>query len=180
MGWLFSERWPTRRDLINAIVSTPQIQSCKALRHCCTGNNLWVLNEVVDSDNTTHRFITLYMLQKHGGTYPFWGYKDIEETCGPVALTCPISYIDACTEPANDWSREWREKVRARHAATKQKLKIGDQFTFCSGTKNYEVVLDLPNSYGVIEIETGNYYRLKRSQLSLIQLVKKEVSTNAS
>ena len=119
MGWLFSERWPTRRGLINEIVSTPADKGgiVKVLRHCCTGNNLWTLNEVVDSDNTTHRFITLYILQKHGRAYPCWGYKDVEETCGPTALTCPVSYIDACTEPANEWSREWREKVRARYAA---------------------------------------------------------------
>jgi hypothetical protein len=175
MGWLFSERWLTRRALINEIVSPPADGGVigKVLRHCCTGNNLWTLNEVVDSDSTTHRFITLYMLQKHGRTYTCWGYKDVEETCGPVVLTCPLSYLDACTEPANEWSREWRKKVRARHAALRQKLDPGQQFTF-HGVRYYEIVRKVSDGYEVVALHGGTRHYLSRSQLPRIQLVEKE------
>ncbi len=65
MGWLYSERWPTRKDLIDHITTqTP------TLKHCCTGNNLWCVHEVKGI-----RFVCLYLMQFHGGSFKYWGVQ---------------------------------------------------------------------------------------------------------
>ena len=171
MGWMFSTDWPTRRALIDDLLSPPLIGTDKkVIRHCCVGNNLWTLNQRVDENGITYRWIILFKLQKHGKNYPYWGYKSIEETCGPVDITCPLSYIDACTEPYNEYSRNWREEVRKYHVGITQKLKPGDCFVlFCRGFKVIEQKRG--NRYLIQELDTHALYSLPRSHLPNIQLV---------
>jgi len=126
MGWLYSERWPTRKDLIAHL--TKDNEHSKTLKYCCVGNNLWMVKELPDGT----RFILMCLMQFHGGSFCYWGYKDIDETSGPSAVNCPLSYIEMCTEPHNDYSREWRERVRQYHKLRNRKLAIGDTFTYCS------------------------------------------------
>lgn len=60
-----------------------------------------------------------------------FGYKDMDESCGPYEAQCPARILDLLTEPANDYAREWREKCRARLRLTERKLpKSGDRLIF--------------------------------------------------
>ena len=98
------------------------------------------------------------------------GYKSIEETCGPVDITCPLSYIDACTEPYNEYSRNWREEVREYHVGITQKLKPGDCFVLYD--KAFEIVKQKPgNSYVIRELNTHAIYSLPRKYLANIHLI---------
>jgi len=159
MGWLYSERWPTRKHLITHL--TENNEHCTTLKHCCVGNNLWMVKELPDET----RFILLCLMQFHGGSYPYWGYKDIDETAGPNAVNCPLSYIEMCTEPNNDYSREWRERVRQYHKLRNRKLAIGDTFTYCS---MHWQVCDIHGMQGwsITQLpEQGLVYRFHRRQM---------------
>jgi hypothetical protein len=46
-----------------------------------------------------------------------WGYKDMSESVGPCYYKCPLKFLNLAPEPTSEYSKEWREKVRAYHAA---------------------------------------------------------------
>jgi hypothetical protein len=62
---------------------------------------------------TLDRFIVLYLLVKNNGA---WGYKDIDESMGPVEVNCPLSFLDGLS-PATGFATKWRERVKKYHAS---------------------------------------------------------------
>jgi hypothetical protein len=67
-------------------------------------------------------------MAKHGGSYPYWGYKDIDETMGPVELSCPESYLTMCTAPESDYAYQWRQRVYKK-AQKARRMKIGTRWS---------------------------------------------------
>ncbi len=132
MGWLFSEQWPTRKALIKHLVEGNGV---KTLKHCMVGNDLWCVHEY-EARNRTIRFVCLYMLRGplpknakyEGRDRNWWGYKDIDETMGPVKLSCPESYISMCTAPESEWAYQWRQRIyeKARKA---RRMKVGSRWS---------------------------------------------------
>ena len=113
MGWLFTPG-ASRRDLIHRLTSdsvarTGEVHS-KTIRYCLRGNNLWALTELCRGPYAGTKFIMLYMLRKDSQVEG-WGYKDIEESCGPYYLSCPKSYIKQASAPINKYSADWRKAV---------------------------------------------------------------------
>lgn len=121
MGWLFSERWLKRKDLIEHLVENKG--GAKVIKHCCVGNNLWLVMETERRPGVTIRFVVLCMMQgPHnsgkgytGSDKDWWGYKDVDEGMGPYQMSCPESYLTMCTAPENAYAYEWRQRIYARH-----------------------------------------------------------------
>lgn len=172
MGWTYSYNWPTRKDLIKHLLVN-EGSKYKAVRHCCVGNHLWVVFEATLEEKTV-RNICLFKMQFHTKDYPYWGYKDIDESMGPNEVTCPLSYIDMCTEPTSEYSHEWREEVRAYHRLRSRKLNIDDEIILYG--KTYRVCEDLGRKgYRMTLLPAqGLVYRLKPSQIHLIEILRKE------
>ena len=111
MGWFFPYHTYNRKTLIDERVA-PYIgenHKIEVIRYCVRGNNLWKLTELTMPDGKVERFIALDMMQKSGGT---WGYKDLDDGCGPFYYNCPLCYVDACTETTHKTANHWREQVR--------------------------------------------------------------------
>lgn len=113
MGWLYNiqSRSSLIAERIAGFESEHAIVSFE--RHCCVGNTLWKLTRVRrKAGGPDDLFITVDLLQtyKQGGSQ-WWGYKDMDEGCGPYETSCPKSYVRACTAPGNQWAREWRAKI---------------------------------------------------------------------
>ena len=56
-----------------------------------------------------------------------WGYKDLCETMGPHEAQAPLRLLDLLSplDPeAGRYAQGWREKVRAHHAAKRDRLKV--------------------------------------------------------
>jgi len=58
-------------------------------------------------------YICLTSSDKKGG-YNF-GYKSMDETCGPTESKCPMSILNLLTPTDSKWANEWRERCRAYH-----------------------------------------------------------------
>jgi hypothetical protein len=58
-----------------------------------------------------HIFVALleYYRENRG-----WGYKSMEETCGPCVDGCPKKYFDMVPCPDHPWARAWRLKCNLR------------------------------------------------------------------
>lgn len=71
--------------------------------------------------------------------YHNFGYKDMDETCGPCEAQCPERILDLLTPTEHAYALDWRARCRAYHAARKArpKIKIGDTLVY--GGKEYRV-----------------------------------------
>lgn len=54
------------------------------------------------------------MLDYRPRDYWNFGYKDMDESMGPVYYNCPARILDLLTEPVNETAREWRQRCRER------------------------------------------------------------------
>lgn len=164
MGWLFSRRWSTRKDLIDHLVK--ENSAVETLKHCCVGNNLWCVHKT----NEGLTFIALYTMQLHRGDFPYWGYKDIDESMGPYQVNCPLSYLEGLSEPTG-YAGEWRKKVREYHARRNRKFEVGNKIRLPDG-REFQVCATHGNAgYSVTQLNwQGPVYRLKKSQLSQVEI----------
>ena len=131
MGWTFVDGF-TRKQIIEEITEgwTHEDGSgvgCKTIKHCCSGNTLYVVHENTRRNGEVYRFIGVHLLQR--SSYG-WGYKSMDEDRGPYQTNCPVSYIELAEEmPPSDGmgknSIEWRVKVRAEAALRSRKYTVG-------------------------------------------------------
>lgn len=137
MGWLFLQG-ASRRDIIAEVTAERHNDDngfrIRTLRHCCRGNVLYALYETTRGDGITQKWICVVQMQR--GQDDSWGYKDVDESMGPIYFDCPVSYLDDADPPINESAAEWREAVRARAAAralhNAKRPKVGEVWT-CRG-----------------------------------------------
>jgi hypothetical protein len=120
MGWLFTDG-QTRKELIEKCLrpwKSPH-SSDWALAHCTRGNVLWVVWEYY-TQATGHfeRVILCILLQRSSDG---WGYKDLDEGCGPCYYSCPEKYLTMGTRVLN---RKWREGVRKYHVMRRARAAV--------------------------------------------------------
>ena len=119
MGWLFSPSWATRADLVRHLRRPERFgDRLQLVRACVTGSHHWYL---VRELATGQHWIGLDLLQGSGRAGEGWGYKDLDESVGPTACDCPLAYLAAPHAERDGWAAQWRERVRAYHAARKAK-----------------------------------------------------------
>ena len=135
MGWLFTNG--TTREAMVQRATRPfggvreeggvKIQwERRVIARSYSGNNLWTVcgefrgpegGELTEDESL--RFIALFLIR---GGHGEWGYKDVEESMGPLELTCPPKFLDMTPDPGWRWDgRPWRERVREHWAAKKIK-----------------------------------------------------------
>jgi hypothetical protein len=168
MGWLFG--WHTRKDLVDHLITGNGV---KTIEHCFKGNNLWAVNEYTKQDGSTVQYIALYLLRGRTGSRDGWGYKDMDESCGPNYYNCPLKYLDMVKnyEPVG-YAKEWREQVREYW--TKRNRKLGPGTRIKVSGKEWEVVgrpYRNKRDYAVKDIENGGVYRMKEKYLVDVEVL---------
>lgn len=88
--------------------------------------------------------------------YHNFGYKDMDETCGPNEVDCPKRIFDLLTGEPEGYAKEWRERVAARLAekAARAKVSKGDVVAF-TGDGEYDKRLA---RLGTLRWEKGNTF----------------------
>jgi hypothetical protein len=180
MGWTYG--WAERRFLIEEILKSNltwsnERSANKVLAHCCKGNNLWAVCETTRHKTPegaafdppcVQRWVALYLLRRCGSPAE-WGYKDMDESCGPCEVNCPLSYLELAPLVDVGYAKAWRERVReywARQAtgrALAKSLKAGDKFRTARG--EWEFVRDYSRVYVVGTDSTGRSYRVRKADI---------------
>ncbi len=108
MGWTYTKQ--TREALIADLLSD---QFHHTVQHALIEDHLWVVKEHV-RNGALRRYITVFLLDCSNG----WnGYKEIDESMGPVALDCPLEFIDLVdSQKPIGYAAAWRAHVRTFHA----------------------------------------------------------------
>lgn len=127
MGWVFSERWPRRKDLIRDRTKDETWKrdgasfERRCLAHTYRGapfaGVLYSVHELTrtqpDGTEKKSRYIIIDLLRWHAADFGgCWGYKDMDETMGPYYYGCPLKYLDMVPCSNYETARKWREKVR--------------------------------------------------------------------
>jgi len=141
------------------------------LRHSVVGNHLWTLIKCPDG----RTIIGLDLLAGGGKQGMGWGYKGMDEESGPYVYDCPLSFLDAASEPRGH-AVEWRLKVREHHARkTSHKAFAGQVVSY--GADTYTLVAPAgPRRGWTVTSSAGFRFRMNFKQLARATWVNTEVA----
>jgi hypothetical protein len=117
MGWTYSSEWRNRAQLVEYLTSARRMGSGLAVLRSAVKPSEYgsrgVLWTVVERKADGRRFIgcDLLDLTRFQGVAE-WGYKDMDESCGPNEINCPAEFLELVPAPDSPFSRAWRERVR--------------------------------------------------------------------
>lgn len=179
MGWLFT-RGATVKDIVKERLkggsyTSGRLAGCRQvlLDHALVGGNLWIAWGIVRPDGTeVDRFIELDLIRsdREFGA----GYKDMEESMGPVEVNCPLRLLDLVPEPKDSqYAKDWRGRVREHHAARRKQetlrkgLKAGDKLKLAPGWTLESVTILEHAARGFLVIgNDGGLYRMSTRHLA--------------
>lgn len=111
MGW-DSIEGATRADIIREVTCPRPDSGWRMLKHRVCGNTIYGIVEVTRPDRQPERFIEVVFVEEDPGFG--WAYKRMDESVGPYAYACPLTYLDEVPSPGG-YADTWRAKVRAYH-----------------------------------------------------------------
>jgi hypothetical protein len=164
MGWLYNSAWQTKKEIVDHLARGFS-SGVSVLDQASTTEGAYFL--IKDPQGCT--MIICCKIQKSSEGY---GYKDMDELCGPYMHDCPLRLLDTpCTVPdPHGYSKKWRDSVRAFHAKK-------------SKNKNIDLVGRAVRLYGRVYqiigkqdqslrgVFQGVTYRIRRSQLKDIEIL---------
>ena len=112
MGWTFVYGFD-KQDMVKELLT--ETETAKVIDHSLRGSRLWVALSV-GKEGDRNPVIALFLLAKDGYSY---GYKDMDETCGPFYYDCPLKLLKAAPDSSKFANAEWRAKVRKYWAKKK-------------------------------------------------------------
>ena len=163
MGWSYPYSTKTRADLVRYLRRPERFgEHLQLVRACVTGSRHWYLVRV---KATGMHWIGLDLMQGIRGDG--WGYKDIDESCGPCEVGCPLSYLAAPHAELGDYAAQWRERVRAYHAAqlVRPALVAGSWVSYGGRVYQLSAPAGPRRGWHVVDV-FGQRYRMKARQLA--------------
>lgn len=127
MGWLFYDRIPanpeaeirricTAQD--NNRTMTPAAIARDGMNWYAAVRVTFASAEAAEASGVVRRFAlapdhsyifgAVFLTEISGG----WGYKDIDETMGPVESHAPAAILDLLSPTTDQWALDWRERCR--------------------------------------------------------------------
>jgi hypothetical protein len=164
MGWSFSTQWRGRAELVRHLRRSDRFDDkWHLVRACTSGNHHWYL---MQERATGMHWIGLDLLQS-GGPGNGWGYKDLDESVGPSAVDCPLTYLAAPHGEPVGHAAQWRERVRAYHAGRQARPAPAPGVWVKYGGRAYRLIEPVgPRRGWRVADELGDTYRMQARQLS--------------
>lgn len=172
MGWLFG--WETKESLVEHLLRQDN-SNVDVIDHSLRGSNLWMLCRMKNATSgypEGYKFITLCKLQFSPGAGPWdrdWGYKDIDESMGPVEMDCPEKFLSQ-SDDTSEFGTAWRARCRTWRRERRDRLKFiaglkpGDKFLY--GDLEIQFTRHLPWAKNYIAgIHNGTEFRWKKSKV---------------
>ena len=188
MGWLVSYEKLRHGETVDSRMrenmSWSQHDAASGERHeiiaSATVGSTWYAAVKHTLTNGTFRTFALICLTSKGRrANEGFGYKDMDETCGPNECACPARILDLLTPTDIEYANDWRARCRANATTTKAARaaipKAGARVTFnppltYSGVAiaDFIVVPNPPRTRGLIGQRAdgkGGLYRLPTNRL---------------
>ena len=161
MGWSFNPNDTGRKAHIESLTNQRHFSNGYVpITFRVVGNRVWQL--VQRPDGT--KFIALDLIAKERGGG--WGYKGMDEDCGPYFFDCPTTLLDKADPPTTANAEAWRIKVY--EYADRQKQLKREMQTLKPGTVlvvgpcQYTLLNDLGRSGWRAKDLGGHHWRLTK------------------
>ena len=169
MGWSFAMQDTGRKAHIESITNQRHFSNGYIpVTFRVVGNHVWQL--VQRPDGT--KYITLDLIAKERGGG--WGYKSLDEDCGPYFFDCPLTLIRQADPPATPNATAWRIKVR-EYADRERRLKRE-----MSTLKPGSVIVTVQNQYTLLEDLVRSGWRAKDSGGAYWRLTRRFIKSQLS
>ena len=77
-----------------------------------------------------------------------FGYKAIDETCGPYSYDCPVSILNLLTPTDSEWANEWRRRCYENAKKTKlSDLPVGTTIKFTNWNGDEYILTKMAPNY---------------------------------
>jgi len=125
------------------------------------------------SEGTPRQYFgIIFLTQRSRGEF---GYKEVEESCGPYKYDAPLKMVDMLDRLAPDaggYALKWRAAVRERHAKKRDRLKLAPGMRVTIGPSDKRIYeIESPRTRGgraagwyVIEVSEGYRYAMSAAQ----------------
>lgn len=169
MGWTYPYG-ATRRQIIDELTTNRATEDrlFETLKRCLRGNVMYCVHRS-GTHGALKTWIGVYLLDRAGDGS--WGYKDMDESMGPVYFDCPLSYLEMCDEPANENAARWRAEVRRvaaeRAEQNAKKPKVGEVWS-CHGRNCKRIRIAVVKGRRIEAYNLsgdGGYYRIPKKLL---------------
>lgn len=131
MGWAFYhvDAWNGKIDRkaeCDALYTWRNEQTgdtCRVLKSSMVGSTWYGACERTRPDGTTYVFAGICPTRLDSKEYCNFGYKDMDESCGPFQHDCPVSILNLLSPTEYEYAAKWRETCRenaAKKAAAKK------------------------------------------------------------
>lgn len=101
--------WFASNDVKRDVIAMYESSVTKALGVSKRGNIYYLL---LENSHTGSRYIGVCKTSRARGEV---GFKTMHETDHPYYYDCPKKFIEQCTEPMNQYSEKWRERVMGKY-----------------------------------------------------------------
>ncbi len=132
MGWLFKYDCHTKQELVDHLVNNFKFTDIAVRGNVLYGVTATIRNVtdnfgdiIQNPDGGKVIIICLLSCDRSNRNYPMWGYKDMDEDCGPCVYACPERILAQSTVPD---SRGWRAACRASRVSSR--FKEGQWYEF--------------------------------------------------
>lgn len=158
MGWTFQD-YTTRKETIEHLTegwtstfpnggTRKNVCLAKQFKGSCFKGTLYAVFEMTEANADgsvlkQERWIFVAMMQysNYEGRKS-WGYKDMDESCGPYEDGCPKKYMAMVPCPDQPWARAFRARCMLKHELNDARRQINrkirkSEITYAAGMETY-------------------------------------------
>ena len=137
MGWTWynvAEEWKNGKRTINRkkecdsiLTKKPRemdgrwIPGTEVLKSAMVGTTYYAAVKTTYRDGKSTVWAAIFLTKTGCGTYGNFGYKDMDETCGPAECQCPKGILNLLTETDSTYAKEGRERSLKYHEWKKER-----------------------------------------------------------
>ena len=130
MGWTFTEKpKDVKRWFEDSLTWETETNTNRCLRSSIRLNEAYAAVETIDKETGEKTvWAAIYLLQYTRAKDYNFGYKEMDETCGPYACNCPTAILDLLTpsfNEYNEYAKNWRQKCRDNIKNRTRKIEVG-------------------------------------------------------
>lgn len=164
MGWTFHYDTPVsiKAEIDRMINWANAGDSNRVLKSAMVGSTYYAAVEIIRGGKRQVS-AAIFLTTRNRGE---WGYKDMDETMGPVASKCPKSILDLLTPTDSEWANQWRERCRKNLLKTKVKFKSGDVVEYRSTQYRLDRPAGPRRGWNATRVSDGMLFRIMQKQLA--------------
>lgn len=137
MGWTWynvAEEWKNGKKTIDRkkecdsiLTQKPRemdgrwIPGTEVLKSAMVGTTYYAAVKTTYKDGRSAVWAAVFLTKTECGKYDNFGYKDMDETCGPPECQCPKGILNLLTETDSTYAKEWRERCLKYHEWKKER-----------------------------------------------------------